>query len=552
FLKAEMLLESLTRRDAGEVAGSATLQLAELYRSRQRIGAAASKYRDLSNRYGTVVLRNGRAGGQHIDELGADDPVRKRLNGHQRWPAGLPKTVTTENEQPLDGDSNTIPMRPSLVIQGPRSPAIDGCTLHFYYNDRAIAAHDRFGRLLWKATVDSGVEVAMSYVPSIPLSYAQIRGHLVLASLGNSLLAIDCLNVDENRQARVLWHKDLSDAMLPASSTTLLNRRWMRMRLGARWGGGALAFGRLAAVDVAVTKDAVFYTHHRSLHAVDLLTGSLLWKRGNVPTDSVLLADQDRVVAIPPDARPALVVRAADGVAEGYCRVPAESNRLATVGTSMLTWTVENDSIRVALIDPWKKTTSWTRSFVTGSVASLVDDQWVSVMQPDGQWKLLRCDDGSVVFGRRLDAMPELNLLHVFRDDHRTYIAASAPLPPDSPLLIQVTMGGRKNPFVNGKVYAVDNKTGELVWSTPVEGHGLLLDQPHDLPVIAFASSVYDRDEARRYSRVMCLDRPSGKLVCDERGSSSAFSRIELVGDPDKSTVRIRSATRTIDMTWKK
>ena len=68
-----------------------------------------------------------------------------------------------------------------------------------------------------------------------------------------------------------------------------------------------------ATVEIGATDDVVIYTHHRSLHAVDLLTGHTLWRRGDIAADSMLLAGRKRVVIIPPDGGPALVVRAVDG-----------------------------------------------------------------------------------------------------------------------------------------------------------------------------------------------------------------------------------------------
>ena len=76
-----------------------------------------------------------------------------------------------------------------------------------------------------------------------------------------------------------------------------------------------------------------------------------------------------------------------------------------------------------------------------------------------------RFSEAATVRRWRLDARADLSQFHVFRDDQRTYVATSSPLPPDSPLLIQVTIGGRKNPLVNGTIYAIDNQSNKLVRS---------------------------------------------------------------------------------------
>ena len=69
--------------------------------------------------------------------------------------------------------------------------------------------------------------------------------------------------------------------------------------------------------------------------------------------------------------------------------------------------------------------------------------------------------------------------------------------------------------------------------------------------MLAFASSVYDRGESERYSRVYCLDRRTGKVACDERGTSSTFNRIRLTADPKSAKVYVQSASQTLTLSWK-
>ena len=142
--------------------------------------------------------------------------------------------------------------------------------------------------------------------------------------------------------------------------------------------------------------------------------------------------------------------------------------------------------------------------------------------------------------------------MQVLRDDVRTYIIASKPWPTGSHLMIQSSGNGRKNPIVNGMVYAIDNASGHIAWKVPVTGHRLMLDQPHGLPLLVFASNVYDRTASERYSRVYCLDKRSGKVVCDERGTSSALSRVRLTADPATARLHIRSTNHTLTLSWKK
>ena len=469
-MSAERDLARLASSSDASTASFAVAKLATMYRDAGHTNAAVTQYRLLGSKFAKTQLPDGRSGAEIVAQLPASGAIRQQLANRDPWPQGMPTVSRTTADRAEKGEqSRRIEMQPALAYCGPVSSALAGRTLHYHYKDRTIVANDRFGQLLWRVAIDSKVELQVNYVPSVPLSYVQMRGHMVLVSLGDVVLAIDSLSVNEDREARLLWHKNTSDSLLSATNTLLLNRRWLRQRMGARWGGGALAYGRLATVDTAATDEAFYYCHHRSLHAVDLLTGKTLWRRRNIAGDSMILADREHVVVVSPGEPRALVLRASNGTAVGYRTVPPEDQRMATVGTRLLTWLKagsrdEDAKVRVALYDPILEKQLWQHAYEPQSVASLVDDKWVSVMQPDGKWQLVRIEDGKVVLEEQLEAVAELSQLQVLRDSKRTYIVASKPWPADSPLMIQASGNGRKNPVVNGKVYAIDNTTGRILW----------------------------------------------------------------------------------------
>ena len=79
-----------------------------------------------------------------------------------------------------------------------------------------------------------------------------------------------------------------------------------------------------------------------------------------------------------------------------------------------------------------------------------------------------------------------------------------------------------------------------------IENQQVLLTQPDRLPVITFASQIYDRSKqgTQRYRvTVLCIDKRTGKVVYGDDPKEDAFKNstitLDLNGDPKAHTVAI-------------
>ncbi|MDG2383589.1 MAG: PQQ-binding-like beta-propeller repeat protein [Pirellulaceae bacterium] len=376
-------------------------------------------------------------------------------------------------------------------------------------------------------------------------------GHLLLLNLGQGVVAANTLQTDLPTQTQILWPDNYNEML---SST--VNRRTMRSNTSVQtnaWGqNGTTISGRRINSIGPVSYDGVLYQQGSRLICVEPLSGETLWTRQDLSADSRIWGDSEFVFVSARNTEEATVFRTLDGEQVGRRSVPAESKRWKTEGRQILTWTEETVAgekrWNLKLLDPWTQENSWEHSFTPFSKGFVTQDNYVAIVESEGKsgkLTLLALEDGKVLISQPLKpflkgkAPSEVYLLP--SEDQWLVIVGFPPVAVNG-LQVNSFPDGGSAPLIDAQIYAFDRQSGQSQWDVPavVEGFSLPLDQPQDLPVLAFVRQEFKTGKRNSRSRpqlaLLCLDKRDGRVLMDIDKLNFSYGGFKIQGnDADKS-----------------
>ncbi len=506
----------------------ATAQKARLLAAAGQARDAAMAYRRLRDAYADQVCIDGKTGKQLLAELAADSPVRRHLDlGGPTWPVG---EVTTDTV----GRTHTNQSLQPVALHG---AAWAGKT-SLYFNSTAnkLLARDSLGSRLWELQLDAPT----AGVPRT-VSRAEAVGHLLIIQAGDEVLAIDVLSA----QPTILWRRALAEGPMgrtqPKALTEFANRWELEVAYAAQLAGLTTSSGRLGPV----TNRYVCLQQDETLTAVHPLTGRTLWSR-RIASAGSLCGDDDVLVLLGSEASDkTTVLGAIDGqtIAQ-HPAVPA-AFILGTLGTQVIAWETQDGKQRLRILGARGQEPRRLGEFAAGSKATLIDDDAVAVLQPDGELAVVRIADGQALVRRKGLKLPnKLDRIDVVRSAEGYFVAISRPDDErEQPWGYRFRGPWRpsaddaRRPPINGTLHAL-SLTGEDLWKdgpSRIDACSWALDQPADLPVLVFIS-----DERRSGSggqmRIKLVDKRTGRTVYDHRRPAQSDT-FELQGDPEQAMV---------------
>lgn len=593
WLEAELLLREQARSGTAEQQRAAVAQLADLLRKAGRPAQAAAYYRQLLAQWADVPCQAGQTGRQILEALPPDDPVREIVQT-PRWPQGrveVKTTTITAAQPPYHG-------RFFLSMENISEPAFPDVRIVFDQNRRLILGYDRFGQEVWKP-----FPIASSSTPFLGFNRAwwrvYLQGHLMVLSTGVNIQAYDLAGVSGGDGPRLLWSQDLlnlgqmntdedSEQIPQMAMVAFLP---MVQRVSSRPGMG-VAIG-------PVSDRVVCFQKVRYLTAVDTLTGRTLWSRNNLPPGSELFGDQDRILVLLPDKPELLVLRTWDGKLLGKRPLPTFAhgldgsgvpqanvmpfgqpagiqvvNRpgasfsnslrqycLSSQGSRLLLWYPQvnlpssgNVKQILRLYDLWEQKDVWgPMEFDLGTRYSVIEKEAVGVLEPNGQFTLVRIADGHVLVKDTLDSEPSLQGIHLMRLGDEYYVIPYGTPPSAQQMPQQPLPGMHFGQVPHGRMYGY-SATGQRLWDRPVEleQQNVLLSQPPGLPVVIFATQRYERRGTSGGTfqvHLLVIDKSTGRKIYQEKFPYTT-SVFQITGDPDKHTVDILLQRDKISMTF--
>lgn len=559
LLEAELLLWPDRYGADRAAAGAAWAELADLFTHGGKPEAAAACYQQLAADYADVVCRDGKTGKQLLAALPQDSAVRRAIPSTPTWPVG--KAEATKSSPA----SRSVYGRFDVAFQGNPGPFFQDTTLRFNQQGRqAILVLDSLGRQKFEAQLTDGVQqLQFSYNPN--MTQARIQGHLAVLSMGTKIIAIDPHGVSGNN-AKLLWSQDLTDASadLPRGGQIVVQGQVI-IRAGGvvRLGGSQEMPSRMNSLGPVTSRYACFM-RLRNLVVVDPLTGEPLWIRQDVPVNSEMFGDEQYIFVLPPDQNEATVYRAQDGELLGKRPVQRAKHRqgysdgmqrsmystfnvlgTAMLGRYVLTWDQENNQRVLRLFDPWEQKDLWPpRKFAAGSQADLVQEDAIGVFEPDGHFVLMELPSGRTIADVKLQPEKTLSEIVVTRLGRQYFLLTNDGTNPQRPnqVTLQPLQGTLYQPVRKGRLYALDLQ-GKTMWPSPVavQDQYFLLNQPADVPLLAFACMRYEqRGNPRVRTSLACVDRRTGRLIPTPDYPNQHTMCMDIVGDPEHQSVELR------------
>ncbi|HEY2840619.1 MAG TPA: PQQ-binding-like beta-propeller repeat protein [Pirellulales bacterium] len=543
LLEAEQLLQYAERSSDAKRAVAATARVAALVDSAGRYDDATLYYKRLTERFGEAEG----LGRQLVGALPEKSEVVKLLNAPPAWPIGEVKRDEAKGQPGVRNPNFPIP------LVGPLGVFYEHMGIELDQQSQAIVGKDSFGRERWRVPLRDPAQNNLIVFPMLPqTSQARVNGHLLLVSMGYQILAIDTLGGPGGEGARVLWRQDLVEnaagANLNFGGNQYVQVPWAVPRMIPMD-----QLGRPLGSMGPLTSNMACFQRLRNVVVLHPISGETLWTRGNVEPGSDLFGDDEMLFIVAPNTDDALVVRALDGYELGRRKTPPSNQRVTTIGRRAVSWGVEDGKSVLKMTDIWDQKEIWKWQFDPAAKPWLVADESVGVFSPDGRFLLIGLADGKAMVDELVTPEPQLNEVFVMRGSDQYILIANHPPQMRNGVNLQPVPGQIGNPLVAGNVHLFDRKTGKKIASTPIDKQGLLLSQPSGLPVLTFATQIYNQQRTPQIPQVQTevkfLDKRTGRIVYEEKLSNQILA-VDLIGDPERNQVVLKTPGSGIRLTF--
>ena len=547
LLEAQGVLRRLERSSKPELVREAVARQGIMLRDLdEHPEEAAAYYARLAGEWKDQVCLDGRTGQQLVDELDEESPLRKEISRTDPWPVG--KVEVEDEGGPQRGIFNNFP----LEVRGPRDPISSRWTVTLDQQQIALVARDTLGQERLRVGLRDANQ--MNFFGFNPyLSHVRYSGHLMVVTMGNEILALSSLGNSEDAEPSILWRQELADA------ASFVNGG-IQQRVVNIIGG----LPRFVATDNAgrplgnlgpVNSEYICFQKMRNLQVVHPVSGTTLWQRNDQAPGSDLFGDEELLFVAAPNGTEAIVLRALDGQELGRRGLAPAEQRLALMGRNVASWRNANGKTELAMRDIWAEKDLWSHTFEADARPWLIGEEAVGVLDRSGHFTLVSLVDGSIEVDAMVEAEPNLSEMYVLRAPTQDFLVTNRPYQVQPGKGVQPVPGGYGSPLVNGMVHAFARHTGEKVtaatWSTRVEGHGMVLAQPTDLPVLTFATNFFEQIQQgggqTSHAVLMCLDKRTGRVVYEDR-INSPINYAEANGDPEECTVTIESTMKSVTL----
>jgi len=538
LLEAEIRLEQVELLADRPAARAATARLAMLLHSAGRDEEAARWYRRLAGPLAEIECLPGQTGQQILDGLAAPAGMRAILSGQDPYPRGAVEQQDGPGQQ-----GSAFPLFPVEVRFG-RSSFLANSTIYLEHNQHVLVARDSQGRERWRLGLRERSD--MIFLGN-QLTQLQGAGHLLLVSLGVELVAIDALGSPGDQRPRVIWRQPLADPNTLATARQFGFQQRM-LNVAGRLPRMVITdnLGRPLGSAGAATPHYVCYQRARQVIAVDPLSGETLWQRSDLPAGCEIMGDRDLVFVTLPSGGETVVLDALDGREVGRRSLPPPESRSIVQGRELVTWTNEGRWV-LRRTDAWTYQSRWEKQFHVNSRIWAVEDEAVGVLEQGRRFVLVDAATGQMLVDAEVEAGPNLIDVFVLRSpSHDLLLLNHAPQNQNNKTFQPVPYQAWGIPLLNGRIYGFERRPNETVraasWVTPIKNQGLLLTQPAGLPVLVFATSVWEQVNGRQQpsGTVVCLDKRTGRFVYRHQ-TAGQLQSVECVGDPTSGSVTVRT-----------
>ncbi len=523
---------------------AAVAQLAELYLDAGQFREAAHYFDRLRSEWPDQVCWNDKTGQQLFDDLPKDSPARQPK--FVEYPFGQVSVVQGSGNRP----SRSVSYQPGFPLQmlSRRNPTLERTSVVVDQRQRYnVIGMDEYGNPGWTVSLLDGIN-QRNFMINYGLSCGRMDGSLLILSVGHQVMAIDTLRAKAGSGRPVLWRQDVTQH-INAAASRFIGRRRTTSADPPPWGDDApnqFQIQQTLARLGPITPGGVTFLRNRDLVSVDPITGETLWLRRGVTRDVELFGDDQYVFVVEPGETDALILDAMDGSEIGHAILPQPESRWTTVGRQVLTWRKPsgvNSRRELVLRDPMSASDVWVHEIGRGAKGTLIDDEAVAIMDRDGHFRIIDMETGDALVDQMLEPEPTLRGVYVIASREHFIVVTNrgADYQDKRNAHLQPMPQQHGSALVTGRVYAFNRATGQPRWQVPAEiqQHGLVLNQPPELPVVVFARRETETRRNRQSLSFLFLDKRTGRLVVPPQTLNRTEYNFEVAGDRDGKMVTV-------------
>jgi outer membrane protein assembly factor BamB len=529
-LEAEQTFRQVLALGGSDQEPAATAALAAVLRE-PRPDLAVPFYTLLRGRLADTVCLDGKRGRELFEMLPAHDLLRRL--GPAPWPAGEVKREWTKR---LPNQPQPIKqMFPFFMGFGETNPRVT-----YDPQGPTILELDERSQPLWKLAV-SQLKIDGNHMGYANWSEGRAVGGVLILAVGNRIAAIDRLA----DKGKVLW---IQDSFTSGGANPRVQLRWNRRIQMLHM---PRLFPGTAPQPLLATADYVCFEQNGKLVAVEPRTGTTLWTREDLGSDLDLFGDENRVFATAGGPE-AVVLSAIDGRELGRRPVPELSQRVGVFGARLLTWEADQQTVKLALVDPWEQQPVWQRQFDPSAKGWLVDAAELGVLDAQGRLEIVRIADGQSAVKTSLDPAPRLEGVVVRRAANGYLVLTHCPQPAANQFISNLPGCVP----VGGAAYGIQ-RDGKPSWKTEIPNQQFNPSQPAGLPLAVFLSWQQTWKAAPGggmmgvdpQTRLLCLDPRNGRVLHNE-GQPGYEQHYELAVDEKAHQLEVRTAQQSVKLTY--
>lgn len=548
LLAEQMLFPLLEKRSLPELP-LAWFTLARVMQESQQWDPAADCWRELLTQWPQHVVTNGLTAQQLWEEASKNPLLKKRFDREPQWEYGRvhvePKSVNPTNlSTQFQANPNFRSIR-LLEVSGPLRTRLR--VVHDTAGAHNLVVQDAYGTP--RVTVPSSLARGANRLRDGSMSYKS-AGHLLIVNQGHTIVAIDALAPEAAPEERILWPPNYREILNATAGSVRSTMRTAAPKANA-WGQ---VIQEVSGAIGPVTHEGTVFAQSNQLVCVDTLQGDTIWSRSLVQSDPLIWGDSEVVYVANKSGNEVSVYRMLDGAELGRRPLPDASRRWTTFGRWLLTWDEQLDQgqalWRLRLWDAWTNEERWSRTFPAVSVGTVQPDGTLAVIEASGKLLILDGLTGTTLVEDQLEPTDrKLQTVHLLSSREQWLVARGF-----QPIASRGTMIDSLDPLsaplLDGDLYAYVRQTGRRQWQVPavIEAYGLPLEQPDELPVLAFQrqTSTAGRQGRRATQELglLVIDRRDGRLLFEADRLSYTYPSFSIAGNPDEQTIALRASNQ--------
>ncbi len=545
LLAAQQLLVGLVHSENSQISAAAIAGLSRLLHEAQLPYLATSYDRQLRTELAEAECLPGMTGAACLDKWAPDGET-----GLRQWPYGQVDVEITDLK--ARGNSRGRPS-PYSGIQLERCDEIlANCNVTMLGmssgRNRSVTVSNGLGREFFRARLDKGSQAILNLQPSV---YGVTRGNLLVLSLRRQIVAFDTTAPSRQPLWRVNTTSNLQFAnqSSPVRTGKLHGQQVFRSQRNGNWLG----------LIGPITQNSFVFQDEQQLVCIDSLSGELRWSRENLPLGCDLFGDEHTLFVVPKDAQHALVFSMIDGRSLGETdhNLPAWQERLATVDRQIVRWRrIPNSRWELSAVDALDGEVLWKHEFPKHSQVDVAQNRFVAIAEAGGSCAIVDLRTGELAVDHAATPIKLFEKVHLMVGTDSFVVALQQPTKRDR----NRPVGGfNKIDFTprafTGQIQVFDRKTGRPTWerSAKVQGLPLMLSQPVDLPMIAFAGNVRStgKQGSVNETHIMLLEKATGRMLLHEEKLPQSNNHFSVqASDTEPNVAEIRMRAKKIKITF--